>query len=70
MFTVETVVSQTELSYEENMVIYGIDDNTFDIKRLFPLSDTVYYSLFSTENRIILYSECPNPIYSSFILFF
>ena len=33
-------------------------------------SDTVYYSLFFYGNRIILYSECLNPKYSLFIIFF
>ena len=33
-------------------------------------SDTVYYSLFFYGNSIILYSECLNPKYSLFILFF
>ena len=33
-------------------------------------SDTVYYSFSFKRNRIILYSECLNPKYSLFILYF
>lgn len=86
MFTVETVVSQTELSYEENIGIehrlncanfarhiwsYMASMTTRLILNVCSLCRTrfiIHYSF--TENRIILYSECPNPIYSSFILFF